>query len=149
MEQQLDDADYYAGQQLDTIKVPLTNLPYYTNSETYQRQDGEFEIGGVIYNYVKKRIYNDSLEMVCITNKDATRLRTARNDFLRLCNDVQNASKNKKPVTAFKFFSIISPREKRPLVHLHFFNDCKSLSQFFNLPPSNYASVIENPPEHC
>ena len=63
------DENNYEDHQLISIKQP-TNLPYYQNSKTFQRIDGEIEIEGVYYKYVKCRIYNDSLEMLCIpTNK--------------------------------------------------------------------------------
>lgn len=148
MDQQLDNDERF-GCDVFTIKLPVTNLPYYTNSKDFERKNGEVEIGGVIYNYVKKRIYNDSLEMVCVANKDATRLNTARNEFFKLCNDVQNASKSKKPVTAFKFFSPANYREKRPLLYLYFYNNCTCLSQPCDALPLYYSRVIENPPEYC
>lgn len=149
MEKQLDSNNEVSANEFFTIKIPVTNLPYYTNSKEYERKNGEIEVGGVIYNYVKKRIYNDSLEMVCVANKDATRLRTARNEFLKLCNEVQNASKGKKPVTAFKFFSPGNYREKKPLLYLHFYNNCKCLPQPCEALPPYYISVIENPPDYC
>ena len=146
LEQQLDDSSYN-NQQLDTFKLPVTHLPYYTNSQEYQRQGGEIEIGGVVYNYVKKRIYNDSLEVVCIANNEVTRLRTARNDFFKIFTDLENASKSKKAVVAFKFFSPGNYREKKAITHLLFYNDCTSMQQPCCLLPSLYTRVIENPPE--
>lgn len=145
-EQQLDSSNY-SNQQLVTFKLPVTNLPYYTNSQEYQRQDGEIEISGVIYNYIKKRIYNDSLEVVCIANNEMTRLRTARDEFLKLCTDLQNASKSKKAVTGFKFFSPGNCKEKKALTHMLFYNDCTSMQQPCCLLPDFYKRVIENPPE--
>lgn len=145
-EQQLDDS-IYSHQQLVTFKLPVNNLPYYTNNQEYQRQVGEIEIGGVVYNYVKKRIYNDSLEVVCIINYEVTRLRTARNDFLKLCTDLQNASKSKKAVVSFKFFSPGNYREKKVITHMFFYNDCTSIQQPCCLLPCLYKRVIENPPE--
>lgn len=145
-EQQLDD-DNYNSQHLITFKLPVQNLPYYTNSQEYQRQEGEIEINGVTYNYVKRRIYNDSLEVVCIPNTEVTRLRTARNDFFKRCADLENALKSKKAVAAFKFFSPGNYREKKASAGLLFYNDCTSIQQPCCLLPNFYTRQIENPPE--
>jgi len=145
-EQQLNNSDY-SSSQLVTFKLPVNSLPYYTNSQEYQRQSGEIEINGVIYNYVKRRIFNDSLEVVCIANYEVTRLRTARNDFLKLCTDLQNASKSKKAVAGFKFFSPGNCRERKVITHILFYNDCMGIQQPCCLLPTLYTRVIENPPE--
>ena len=62
------DAKAYNDDELISIKQP-TNLPYYNNTKEFQRVDGEVEIDGVEYKYVKCRIYQDSLEMLCLPNK--------------------------------------------------------------------------------
>jgi len=148
MEQQLD-AESYDTSTLITIKIPLTKLSYYTNSADYERQNGEVEINGVKYNYVKKRIYNDTLEMVCIFNAEATKLRTARNDFFKLCNELQNAAKSKKAPAGntLKFFSPGNCRERKTADQLCFINNCTGLARPFVMRPFYYVTVIERPPE--
>ncbi len=44
--------------------------------------------------YVKKRIYKDSIEYICLPNQAKTNLRTAREDFFKLVNDLNNLSQN-------------------------------------------------------
>jgi hypothetical protein len=88
-EQQYDDAD------LISIKQP-TNLPYYTNSKNFQRIDGEVNVEGTIYKYVKYRIYNDSLEMLCIPNLGKMKIQNAKDEFFKLANDFQQAGNKKK-----------------------------------------------------
>jgi hypothetical protein len=59
--------------------------------------DGEIEINGIHYNYVKYRMYEDSVEYLCIPNQAKTKLSNARDEFYKLVNDLQHPSQNKKP----------------------------------------------------
>jgi hypothetical protein len=97
LELALDNNDYKDAE-LITIKKPI-NLPYYTNSRTYQRQDGEVNIEGNIYKYVKYRIYNDSLEMLCIPHVSKMQIENSKDQFFKLVNDIQQADKHSKKST--------------------------------------------------
>jgi hypothetical protein len=149
MEIALDD-DNYDPSTLISIKVPIKNLPYYTNSAQFQRQDGRIEIGGVQYNYVQQRIYRDTLEVLCVPNNAATKLSTARNDFYKLVNDLENAGQNKKQGAGspFKFFSPYNYNEQSHIV-LSGSHDIKKekATRPTVIIPFYYATVIENPPE--
>src|SRR6185295_4656344 len=79
-----------------SIKVPAVHLSSYVNTKEFQRVDGKIEIEGVQYNYVKRRFTEDSLELLCIPNKTATRLQTAKNEFFKLVNDLQHPGQSKK-----------------------------------------------------
>lgn len=94
MEAQLDQENYDEAA-LISIKVP-TQLPYVKNSVTYERVDGSININGVAYKYVKRRIYNDSLEVMCIPNAIKTGMQNARDDFFRLANDLVSNNSAKK-----------------------------------------------------
>jgi hypothetical protein len=89
------DGNNYSDNQLVSIKQPA-NLPYYTNSFDFHRIDGEVEINGIIYKYVKCRIYNDSLEMLCIPNTAKMKIQAARADFSKMAADFQQSSHKKK-----------------------------------------------------
>jgi hypothetical protein len=81
---------------LVSVKIPITSLSYYNSSTGFERVDGQIEIGGVRYKYVKRRILQDSLELLCIPNMTAMKLQTAKNDFFRQVNDLQQQSQGKK-----------------------------------------------------
>jgi len=83
------DRQQYDESQLISIKVPATHLAYYNNSATFERVDGEIEINGILCQYVKRRIYNDSLEVLCIPNHTAMKLRMAGKDHLKLITDLE------------------------------------------------------------
>ena len=97
------DNKQYSDAELVSIKQP-TNLPYYTNNKNFQRIDGEVEIEGVQYKYVKCRIYNDSLEMLCIPNKSKMQIEQSKNDYAKVAHDFQQDNKEKKSGSNQKSF---------------------------------------------
>ena len=92
------DNNNYNESDLVSIKI-AANLPYYINSPAYERVDGEINIKGVNYKYVKRRMYNDSLELLCIPNIEKTGLQNAREDFFRLANDLMSDNSSSKKST--------------------------------------------------
>lgn len=99
------DRQQYDDNQLISIKVPLTHLAYYNTSTTFDRAYGEIDLNGVPYHYVKRRIYNDSLEMLCIPNTMELKLRMSCNDYFGLINDLGQTSKPGKPSHSTKSFT--------------------------------------------
>ena len=89
------DKNLYSDAQLTELKVAL-NLPYQTNWAGYQRCDGEIEIGGVAYKYVKRKVANDTLYLLCIPNTKKMHLETAKNDFFKYANDLSQNNSSKK-----------------------------------------------------
>jgi len=104
LESQLDRRNYDESQ-LISIKLPATHLAYYNNSATFERVDGQLEINGVPYQYVKRRIYNDSIELLCIPNQMALNLRISSDDYFKLINDIQR-SQQEQGHPAAKFFAV-------------------------------------------
>jgi hypothetical protein len=85
----------YNEQDLTTYKFSAKQLPYYTNTKQYEVVNGEVEVNGVVMTYVKKRIYKDSIEYVCLPNIQKTEIRNARDEFFKLVNDLNSLSQNK------------------------------------------------------
>jgi hypothetical protein len=94
-EAQLDNNNFDESQ-LISIKIPATHYAYYTNSKSFERVDGKIEMNGVAYKFVKRRLYKDSLELLCIPDYNTVRLQTAREDFFKLVNDLQHNGQGKK-----------------------------------------------------
>lgn len=90
------DGNNYDESQLISIKIPSTHLSYYNSSQQFERVDGQIEIRGVEYKYVKRRLFNDSLELLCIPNHTVIQLQTAKNEFFKLVNDLQHNGQGKK-----------------------------------------------------
>jgi hypothetical protein len=79
------------------IKVSAAALPYSNTSLSFERTDGKIDIGSIHYRYIRKRLYNDSVEFLCLPDEQAIRLQTARNDYFSLVNDLQNTGHGKYP----------------------------------------------------
>lgn len=74
--------EQYSDADLLSIKTPLT-LPYLASSPEYERVQGSIEIDGITYQYVKRRVLNDTLEILCLPNRAKTHLQSAEREFFR------------------------------------------------------------------
>jgi len=84
--QQLD-SHQYNDNELIEVKIPL-HTPYLTSWSDYERVDGEAEVNGLYYSYVKRKIHNDTLYLLCLPNKSKTQLTAARIDYAQKVHDV-------------------------------------------------------------
>lgn len=87
--------EQYNESDLVTIKTPV-NLPYYANNAKFERVDGEMVIDGIVYQYVQRRVYNDSIEIKVLANQDRLHIKNAREDFYKLAQDLQKEGQEKK-----------------------------------------------------
>ncbi len=94
---QLIEENEYDESSLVVIKTPI-NLPYYANNPQFERVDGEIVIKGIVYQYVQRRIFNDSLELKVIPNQDRLHIKNAREDFYKLAQDLSNNGADKKSI---------------------------------------------------
>lgn len=88
MVDRLDDADYRTDELIE-FRIPVA-LPYQSNWSAFERVDGDIEIGGLHYNYVSRKMVNDTLILLVIPNYDKTRIRHARETFFALVHDMQD-----------------------------------------------------------
>jgi len=130
LEMQLDQQQYDESQ-LITLKVPVTHLSYFNASSTYERVSGEIEVNGTPYRYVKRRIFNDSLEVMCIPHAKALQLRQIGNSYFRFVNDIGQSSKHdthpqtsksfsNDPFTCIRTIQIEAPEQSVPSHAFHF-----------------------------
>jgi hypothetical protein len=91
------DKDAYDPDQLVLLRVSADLLPYSNPSGRFEKAEGTIEIGHCRYRYVSKRLYNDSLEFLCIPDRAANRLNTLKNNFFSLVNDLQKTGHGKMP----------------------------------------------------
>jgi hypothetical protein len=94
MIEHLDKNDYNDAELIE-MKIPCS-LPYASNRADYQRFDGEININGVDYNYVKRKLYNDTLYLLYIPNHEKVKLTAAKNEYVRNTNDSVNTETGKK-----------------------------------------------------
>ncbi len=96
------DKNEYNEADLVTIKIPIS-LPYQTNWKEFERIDGDVNLNGKIYKYVKRKVHNGELILLCIPDHNKMKLESARYDFFKIANDlVQNnvPKKSGNPHTA-------------------------------------------------
>lgn len=147
------DLNNYDDSQLISIKVPTTHLSYFNTSSQFERVDGQINIKGVAYKYVKRRISNDFVELLCIPNQGVMQIRMAKNEFFKLTNDLQQNGQNKSS----------DPHQgisKSPVTEYYATNDLFSIGGHFSASPalpgtiyqaaslhSSYAFTLEQPPD--
>ena len=89
------DATEHLSDEMMEIRVPVY-LPYHTNWTAPERINGELVIDGVHYNYVSRRLLNDTLILQVIPNHERTRIRHARETFFALVNDMQSTESDQE-----------------------------------------------------
>ena len=144
------DENKYADTQLISIKQP-TNLPYYTNSKTFNRVDGEIEIDGTTYKFVKCRIYNDSLEMLCIPHVEKMKIQQSKQEYAKVANDFQQDNTKKKSGTENKSFQkqLSEYEQLQTKFSLGIFININNTYPPYNTPLENrlYFNTAEQPPD--
>lgn len=87
------DNNLYSKNDLVEVKIPLC-LPYQISRNDYERFDGNISFGGVHYNYVMRKVKNDTLHILCIANHKKMRLCDAQNNYQKLVSDVPSNQQN-------------------------------------------------------
>ena len=143
------DRNNYRDEELITIKQP-TNLPYYNDSKDFQRVNGEVEMDGVKYKYVKCRVYNGFLEMLCIPNKAKMQIEQSKNDYAKVAHDFQQNDTQKKDGSQKSFQKSLNEYEEQSIIII----DCgsKFVSNNYVLVKSvfeenHYFTTVEQPPD--
>ena len=143
------DRNNYRDEELITIKQP-TNLPYYNDSKDFQRVNGEVEMDGVKYKYVKCRVYNGVLEMLCIPNKAKMEIEQSKNDYAKVAHDFQQNDTQKKDGSQKSFQKSLNEYEEQSIIII----DCgsKFVSNNYVLVKSvfeenHYFTTVEQPPD--
>jgi len=154
------DKNSYDESQLISIKVPSTHLSYYNSSTQFERIDGQIEIGGIRYKYVKRRLFNDSLELLCIPNQTVMRLQTAKNEFFKGVNDIrsgngQNKKSDSTPGSSKNFSSTdyYTVNDLLTLGDLYFTSRTQKIAVQVAMLSSALLATDEQPPDpssaHC
>lgn len=136
----------YNEAELISIKTTL-NLPYYNSSPEFERAYGSISINGIDYEYVKRRVYNDTLELLCLPNYGKTKLQNVTAELTK--NSAESgASQPLKKATTVKislpdFFQRIADDRAPGSVILHktyFISHTK-------ISPADYSLQQERPPQ--
>jgi hypothetical protein len=88
------DKEQYDESTLIQVRVPL-NTPYIADWNHFEKYEGETEINGVHYKYVKRKIEKGELVLLCIPNQQKTSLQAAKQNFFQQVNDLQQPGAKK------------------------------------------------------
>lgn len=70
----------YNEANLITISIPLS-LPYLQDATAFERVDGEIELNGTVYKYVKRKIAAGHLVLRCLPDPKKAAFHNAENSF--------------------------------------------------------------------
>src|SRR4051794_29230805 len=139
-------ASKYKDDELLQVQIPL-HMPYVINSD-FERVDGQIEYKGIQYNYVKRKVNNDTLYLLCLPNKAKTELAKAKSNFTKTVNDIPSNKKDagslvKKGEPAWAYNNIIAQYQ--------FNNDIASTLQenvfISSMPATVFIPSPAQPPE--
>lgn len=145
------DKQEYDNADLITIKVPLS-LPYLNNQQDFERIDGEINVGGKILKYVKRKISDGNLILLCIPDHNKMRIESAKDEFFKYANDlVQNNHSKKSTSSKTNIFKALSMEyEKHPsdysTVYYQMLRTYSISTQLNFLPPA-HRNLPEHPPD--
>jgi hypothetical protein len=105
LEKKIEKEDFDDASLLE-LRVAL-NAPYLGETFTdFERIDGEIVVDGIHYRYVKRKVENGELVLMCIPNAGKTKILNSRVDFLKMTNDLNQSSESKnKNSSSFKSFT--------------------------------------------
>lgn len=76
----------YNEEQLVEIQIPL-NMPYCPDKD-YENISGEMEWNGNHYQYVKRKVSDNILYLLCLPDIEKTNLSALKNEFTKAVNDI-------------------------------------------------------------
>jgi len=79
-------AGNFSEDQLVEIRIPL-NMPYYSDKD-YEEVYGETDWNGEHYRYVKRKVSNNTLYLLCLPNKEKSSIAKVKNEFTKAVNDI-------------------------------------------------------------
>ena len=138
----------YSESTLKEIKIKL-NLPYITDWSAYETFRGEVEVDGVHYNYVKRKVCQDTLYLLCLPNEMKTQLNQLKNAYAVRANDLPAEKQDKMPVPVKGMMAEAGPMHPIQIVIAPLLTilPAHQLSYVNHTIADNYLPVAGQPPE--
>lgn len=90
----IDNGEYNKGHLVE-IKIPL-RLPYYSSSLRYERYYGKIDVDGMYYDYVMRKVFNDTVYLLCLPDYTKAELKKAKTFISSIAADAVNSLPLKK-----------------------------------------------------
>lgn len=144
------DRNEYDEKDLVTIKIPIS-IPYQVEQRDFDRVDGEINLNGRIYKFVKRKVCDGNLVLLCLPDQNKMHLQSAKDELAKYSNELQNSGSKKtdnSKSTAGKNFS--NDYNQHTTLSQVFFENTGKTSQYskeYALLSSTLHSSPEQPPE--
>lgn len=125
------DAQEYNEADLLTLKIPL-KLPYQTIATNFERIDGEINVDGTIYKYVKRKVEEGHLVLLCLPHTAKMQLEKAKQTAFELTSPATAPHKNDGA---------------KSIVLKNIFSDYDRLANPWTLPPVTVTLQYNRPIE--
>ncbi|MEJ0081914.1 MAG: hypothetical protein WDM78_13420 [Puia sp.] len=144
------DKDDFSSSELISIKIPAPHLSGYENERSFERVNGQIEIQGIVYNYVKWRYVNGSIELLCIPNRQVNLLRSAKEDFFRLVSDIQTGQtkKDNQHSSSYKNLNgVYFSKSDCPVSGINGSASADWIDQYAFTLPDAFPALVDQPPK--
>ena len=133
------DLGKYEAEHLVQIKVPL-NLPYYSSTVKYERYYGEVNRNGIFFNYVMRKVMNDTAYYLCLPNMAKAKLGESRVLFDLTALGMEDITKNKNGNEQGKGKQTSGPEYE----HLVCKTECLAILSGIPVPLKIYTADLAN-----
>ncbi len=142
------DRNEYNEDDLIEIRVPVS-MPYQTDWAAFERYDGEIEVNGIHYKYVKRKVQDGQLVLKCIPNQVKQHLESAKDDLFKITNDLQqdNATKKSGAPNISLVKNVLGDYENPQPVHLASLHTILSEQSYNVYQPVLVADLLHSIPE--
>lgn len=89
----------YKVAELQIVSVHL-NMPYQFESTSFELVNGQIEIGGITYHYVKRKIFEGRLILIYLPNGRKQAITNAGNAYSSLINETGKYPLKGSPLTS-------------------------------------------------
>ncbi len=86
------DADTYSSDDAIVLSIPMS-MPYSFTATEYERVNGNFRYQGESYQLLKQKVENDMLFVVCVKDRENTRITEAFIDFTKFSHNLPVSNK--------------------------------------------------------
>ncbi len=74
------------------------SVPYQIEQKDFERFDGEVNLNGKIYKYVKRKVCDGNLVLLCLPDHNKMNLETAKNDLFKKPRMICKIPVQKSPI---------------------------------------------------
>jgi hypothetical protein len=118
--------DHHKYQDADLVEIKIKlNLPYMTSSSDYEKLVGEIKIKGSHYSYVKRKVSQDTLFLLCLPDQQKDRLQSSEDGYAGIAQDFDKSGTDNKsakkapiynqfhqPAAEYRFAAAVHENEK-------------------------------------